>query len=436
MDSISETGALIIEAAATGDLKKLKAIRRKVGDDTDFRRICDEYGDFSTGWTVLHHAAEIGHFEICKFLIQNVQVYIDASTYQRDTPLIKAAKGEHVKLAEYLVNRGASISKANSKGFTALHYAIIKDNRELMELLLLGNAAIEADSVEGTPLQCAASRGNVEAVKLLLSHGAKPDLCFLVMDPPLVCAIKSRSFQCMDALLKARADPNTYYIGVCPLSFAAKEGDTRFLKSLLEAGADPNSLFTGDVKPIEDAALVHNREGVEILFPLTQQIKHYPEWTVDGIMDYCRSELAKTMREEDRSLRFTALEKGAHDAMSLKDYDRAIVYFRMANAIDPSNPKWASKRSLCHAHVDRRVHALYDAEECIRLEPQIPAPHDGDADAAYTLAEKFFITGLAFTLEPYDKAINDEFRTVSFDYFAWLYLMSSPEEIVSFTGKS
>ena len=41
-----------------------------------------------------------------------------------------------------------------------------------MELLRIKGAHIETDSVDRTPLQVAASRGNVEAVKSLLSHGA------------------------------------------------------------------------------------------------------------------------------------------------------------------------------------------------------------------------------------------------------------------------
>ncbi|XP_057770157.1 uncharacterized protein LOC130989990 [Salvia miltiorrhiza] len=437
MDSTSEIGALIIEAGASGDLKKLKEMRRKVGDDTELRRICDVYTDFSTGRCVLHHAAEIGHFQICKFLIHNLKVHIDARTFTRDTPLIAAAKGEHVKIVEYLINQGASVSSANSKGSTALHYAVLKDNRELMELLVTKGALLEVDSMDGTPLQIALSRVNVETVKFLLSHGAKPNICSLVLESPLVLAIKAHSFECFDLLLKARADPNMYIVGFSPLSYAAKVGDTKFLKSLLDAGADPNSSLIGHVKIIEDAALVRDREGVEILFPLTRPMKHYPEWTVDGIMDYCRSERAKTERDEYKRLCLDALDKAGHAAMDLKQYRRAIVYFLTAQKFDLSNPKWASKRSLCHAHGNKRVLALYSAEECIRIEPRFPYPHPGgDGAAAAEILKRFFLESLSFTLEPHNQKINDAFRVALFDYFALLYLMSSPEEILSFTQMS
>ena len=41
--------------------------------------------------------------------------------------------------------------------------------------------------------------------------------------------------------------------------------------------------------------MVHNRAAVEILFPVTARLPHYPNWTVDGIIEYTHSEEFKTM---------------------------------------------------------------------------------------------------------------------------------------------
>lgn len=49
----------------------------------------------------------------------------------------------------------------------------VSDNKDLMQLLLMKGADIEANSVRGTPLQCAASCGSVETVRFLLGHGAE-----------------------------------------------------------------------------------------------------------------------------------------------------------------------------------------------------------------------------------------------------------------------
>lgn len=42
-----------------------------------------------------------------------------------------------------------------------------------MKLLLMKGAPMEIGSVDGTPLQCAASRGSVETVKFLLEYEAQ-----------------------------------------------------------------------------------------------------------------------------------------------------------------------------------------------------------------------------------------------------------------------
>ncbi|KAL6518244.1 hypothetical protein OROMI_033945 [Orobanche minor] len=67
---------VIVEAGFSGHLAKLKGIKQRVGDDREFRRICDAYLDiFLLGsmpllgwdWRVLHYATNMGHLEICKF---------------------------------------------------------------------------------------------------------------------------------------------------------------------------------------------------------------------------------------------------------------------------------------------------------------------------------------------------------------------------------
>ncbi|KAL1568717.1 ankyrin-1-like isoform X2 [Salvia divinorum] len=435
MGSSSEIGASIIEAGASGDLYQLKAIRNKVDDEWEFRKICDEYSDFSTGRTVLHHAVGIGHFEICKFLIKTVRVYIDAETYKRDTPLAEAAKGGHVKIVEFLIKHGAQISLPNIEGFTPMHYAALKDNRELLELLRIKGASIETDSVDGTPLQVAVSRGHVEAVKSLLSHGANPNFSCAVVYTPLICAVKSHSFECLKLLLEGKADPNFYVSGLSPLQCAAKEGDTKFLKSLLKARADPNSLDTDIFKPIEDAAMEHNRAAVEILFPVTEQLAHYPNWTVDGIMEYVHSEEFRKMSEEKLTKRLNALDFGGLLDAGNKNYYRAIFHYRMASHLDPSNATWISARSLWEVRTHKCINALLDAQQCIRLKPDCPIPyHRGDnAAAANEIFKKFLRAGLAFLLDPYKSKKCHAFRVTMFDYFAWLSQMSSADEILSFS---
>ncbi|KAL1568723.1 ankyrin repeat domain-containing protein 17-like isoform X1 [Salvia divinorum] len=433
MDSTSDIiGALIIEAGASADIKKLREIRRKVGDETEFRKICDLYMDFSTGRNVLHHAARMGHLNICQFLVQNVQVYIDASTHKGDTPLIEATKEGHYEVVEYLILQGAVIGACNSKGSTPLHYALLKGYRTIAALLMLRGAPLNADSVDGTPLQIAIYVQNVSAVTFLLARHAKPNFCCMVLESPLVFAIKVQSLEYLKLLLKAKADPNIFFPGFCPLSYAVREGDIKFLESLLDAGANPNTPNIGDVTAIEEAALARNLQGVEILFPLSKPIESYPKWSVDGIMEYCHSEEAKTEREAYKNRCLVAIGRIGDRAMSFKRYNIAALHFKIANHLDPTNnPKWASKQGLCNAQANRRALALYDVEECLRIEQRLPGPHPGDADAAAWVSKNFFGATYAFMLYPLDLSLFAGFRLSVFEYFAWLYLWSSPEEIMN-----
>ncbi|KAH6813692.1 hypothetical protein C2S51_022710 [Perilla frutescens var. frutescens] len=426
--------ALILEAAGSGDIAKFEEIKKRIGDDDEFQRKCDAVNDFCVGRRVLHYAAEMGILEICQFLIENVGVKIDVLTDKGATPLQYAVKEGHVEIVEYLIEQGALVDMSDSKGFTSLHYAVQKDNKELVKLLLIRGARIEADSVDGTPLQCAASRGNVETVKLLLDHGAKTDTFSLVFGSPLICAIKSHSSACVELLLKAGAGPDKFLYGLNPLAHAAKEGETDILMSLLEAGANPNLLSTGFLRPIEEAALAHKLESVKILFPQTQRVPHYPNWTVDGITEHLYSEEAKTKREQEMRSYLDIEDKRGKTAFSRKDYRSAVISYSLAAFLDPSNTKWLLNRSLCFARLGRAVHALHDAEECIRMEPECAKAHYREG-AAWKLFKNYHMSALAFQaaslLAPQNKEVLEAYRGAVDDYLSDLY-RSFPVEMSEF----
>jgi hypothetical protein len=83
-----------------------------------------------------------------------------------------AALTGQLKLADYLVQKGADVNKP---GWTPLHYAASNGHREVIKLLLENHAYIDAESPNGsTPLMMASMYGNPQSVKLLLDEGADP----------------------------------------------------------------------------------------------------------------------------------------------------------------------------------------------------------------------------------------------------------------------
>ncbi len=93
---------------------------------------------------------------------------------QMETPLMLAAITNQLDWVQKLIERGADV---NQKGWTPLHYAATKGNIDIMRLLIENHAYLDAESPNGTtPLMMAAHYGTPLATKLLLEEGADPRL--------------------------------------------------------------------------------------------------------------------------------------------------------------------------------------------------------------------------------------------------------------------
>jgi ankyrin repeat protein len=91
---------------------------------------------------------------------------------QRETPLMLAAITNQLDWTKKLIDKGADV---NQQGWTPLHYAATKGNIEIMRLLIENHAYLDAASPNGTtPLMMAAHYGTPMATKLLLEEGADP----------------------------------------------------------------------------------------------------------------------------------------------------------------------------------------------------------------------------------------------------------------------
>ncbi|KAL8530063.1 hypothetical protein ACS0TY_007232 [Phlomoides rotata] len=249
-----------VTAAAGGDIEQLKKKRDEIGDKGKYRRMCDT--DSYDGFRALHSA------------ILGV------------TLLIIAAMGGKVDIAKYLISRGADITMTDCTGCTALNCSIPCDDTEIFTLLLSKGADIEADSVGGTPLHCAAQYGKPDIVKFLLQNNAKPDsVSKYLRISPLISAIysKKNTVECVKLLLKANADPNKFANGLNPLAHAIRAKSNSCIHSLIAAGADVNSVSSCGLRPIEYAALVNNDKTIYILLHARPRILAAPNWRLADI---------------------------------------------------------------------------------------------------------------------------------------------------------
>jgi ankyrin repeat protein len=157
-----------------------------------------------------------------------------------------AAELNRVECLEELVAHGADLSGRHAHwGNTPLYFlsGYLEDGpgaaraREGMRWLLEHGADpnVSSGSAEETPLHRVAERRGVEAVQLLLAHGAKVDQPRADGRTPYVLALRSGSDAVAELLLERGADPSRVapvdaFLGAC------LRGDERAARDLLEPG--------------------------------------------------------------------------------------------------------------------------------------------------------------------------------------------------------
>ncbi|KMT09007.1 hypothetical protein BVRB_6g137150 [Beta vulgaris subsp. vulgaris] len=94
------------------DLGETALILAATGADTELAKLLVVHGDANVnakdeyGCTAMHHAANTGNLELCKFLIQ-YGADIDAVDQSEFSPLMTAALANHEEVALYLTRSGA-----------------------------------------------------------------------------------------------------------------------------------------------------------------------------------------------------------------------------------------------------------------------------------------------------------------------------------------
>ena len=90
------------------------------------------------------------------------------------TPLQIAAFTGHIKIAEYLLERGASTNTVDNNYWTPLHFAAAEGQTAMIELLLDSGSNLHAvDKGLQTACMVAASRSQLDSLRVLVTRGAK-----------------------------------------------------------------------------------------------------------------------------------------------------------------------------------------------------------------------------------------------------------------------
>ncbi|XP_051183623.1 E3 ubiquitin-protein ligase KEG isoform X3 [Lolium perenne] len=354
------TAMLMVRDAIDGDIPAVRKAAQKLrrsgkGVEEAVAAVKDRQ---YSGRGPLHMAAWAGRLEMCKFLVKDLRLNVDAPGDEGSTPLLFAILGcGSTSVIRFLLDHGANPNKAAAEGFTALHHATLtgtrtdaeeaggrmwaantRDTCEIAELLLSRGAYVDPMCIRGTPLHIAAQSGNVGMVELLLRHQANPNRVVCLYYTPLTLTIFASSVKCAELLIKAGADANAGR-PFQPLVIAAAHGFIDFINCLLEAGANPNvpgqDPIFGEhdgwaLKEQEDAALEENSR-----FALKMQ--------------------------EDVTFEPMVLKMQGDAAFEENAYAYALALYTKAMEADPDDSTLYAKRSLCWLHLSEEDKALDDA---------------------------------------------------------------------------
>src|SRR5262245_39417322 len=182
--------------------------------------------------------------------------------------LVDAARNGDLAAVRLLLGGRVDPNEAAPDGSTAVHWAVHRDNLDMLNALLAAGARPDpVTRYKVAPLTLAAQNGNAALVERLLDAGANPDTVSEEGQTALMTAARNGSIATVRALLRRRAQVGLAesFRGQTALMFAAGEGNTDAARLLLEFGAALNERSKGGYTPLLFAVRNNRYDTVKFL---------------------------------------------------------------------------------------------------------------------------------------------------------------------------
>ena len=184
------------------------------------------------------------------------------------TPLHHAAFKDQKESADFLITEGANVNaKARGNDYQFKRLYEYFDQQFMTEVVVKFNAEEYAKGNTGwTPLHAAASKGNLGIVKILLIKEADPNLQDNEYYTPLHLACISQSKKVVELLLTKNVNINeNNEFNYTPLHVASVSGDTKIVELLISNCAEITAKTFYGSTPLHVAALSGKPKVVEML---------------------------------------------------------------------------------------------------------------------------------------------------------------------------
>lgn len=290
----------IIDAAVRGDVD---AVRRMLSSGANPNQ------KNSLGQTPLLYASYFGHAEVVKLLLE-AGAAVNARVGNGPNPLILSSNKGHLEVVKLLIFAGANVEVVQEDGGTALIEATQKPgNIEIVKLLVQKGANVNAIKKDGaTPLVLAATTGDTAVMKVLLDHGAQPNVRFMGLTP-LYFAVHEDHVEAAQLLLNHGADADaTSPDGKSVREFAEELGNYAMQRifgvqkevSKADAGAVTIQLLATEYDALFSCEGVTLRSDEFVLYTSTSR----PLKSLDQLSGHGDIGFSPDIREEREALTF------------------------------------------------------------------------------------------------------------------------------------
>jgi ankyrin repeat protein len=169
-----------------------------------------------------------------------------------------------------MLRDGADVNSAEGDGMTALHWAAMKGDVPLAEMLLYAGANVKATTRLGayTPMLLAAKAGDPQMIAALAKAGAEVDATTATGVTPVMLAAASGNAEAVRVLVERGADVNARERAQqqTALMFAAAANRAEAIAMLLKLGAERNTTtkvidLTAFSRELEDEARRFRQQG-------------------------------------------------------------------------------------------------------------------------------------------------------------------------------
>ncbi len=160
-----------------------------------------------------------------------------------DTALVDAAKsGNRAQIEAILQGNPTAVAQVGPDGTTALHWAVNRDDVEMVDLLIRARADVKAQNRYGfPPIAFAAVNGNAAVLSRMIAAGADPNTSVPGGETILMTAARTGDPDAIEVLLKAGAEVNaTDASGQTALMWAAAANNASSIAALIARGAEPH----------------------------------------------------------------------------------------------------------------------------------------------------------------------------------------------------